>query len=114
MNSFIESMYEKPAFLYEISGSYYVIGASVFSPVTDKAEIDNLTLLNNSRAKNAQKQISKYTDKISRIANTYRVDSKEYIKTRDKLYEFLEMLEKEEPQAFKKLEEDAAFINIEQ
>lgn len=114
MNKFIEEMYEKPAFIYEISGSYYAIGASVFTPVTDKSEIDNLVLLNNSRAKHIERQISKYTDKIMRIATTYRVDSKEYLKTRDKLYEFLEKLEKEEPAAFKKLEEDASYIVKEQ
>ena len=110
MSNLIESIYEKTPFIYEIEGAYYAIGASVFCPVTDKAECDNLTLLASSRAKNNTRQIIKYTEKISRIAKNYRVDAREYLKTKEKLVEFLTKLETENPEAYKRFEEDVNLV----
>lgn len=110
MKELTEELYQKTPFMYEIQGSFYAIGANVFCPITDQAEIDYLVLLSNAREKHNERQISKYTDKISRIANGYRVDAKEYLKTRDKLLQFLTELEKTEPSEIKRLQEQMALI----
>ena len=94
MSSFKESIYQKRGFIYQIGESYYAMGANIFAPVTDSAEIDNIELLQNALQKNNERQISKYLDKIIRIANTYRVDAKEHYKQQEKLFAFLDELEK--------------------
>lgn len=104
MSTFKEDLYQKHGFIYEVEGTYYVIGASTFAKVNDSAEIDNVELLQNALKKNNERQIAKYLDKIIRIATTYRVDAKEHMKLRDKLYAFVDELEKNNSEEFIKLQ----------
>ena len=110
MKQLTEELFQKTPFLYEIQGSFYAIGANVFCTVTDQAEIDYLVLLSNAREKHNERQITKYTEKISRIANGYRVDAKEYLKTRDKLCAFLTEVEKDDPAQILKLKNQMDLI----
>lgn len=104
MSSFKESIYEKKGFFYEIGGEYYVLGANIFSKVMDEAEIDNLELLQNALKKNNERQISKYLDKLIRIANNYRVDAREHYRLQDKLFDFIDDLEKNHEEDYNKLQ----------
>ena len=104
MNGFKEDIYQKHGFIYQIGESYYAIGASIFSKVTDSAEIDNIELFQNALKKNNERQISKYLDKIIRIANNYRVDAKEHLKLQAKLSEFIDELEEQDVEAYQKFQ----------
>jgi len=108
MNELGEKIYEKQGFIYRIGTKYYALGANIFAEVTNQAQIDNLELLQNAMRKNNERQISKYLDKIVRIAATYRVAAREHMKQRDRLYAFLEELERDEPQQYRRLEQDFA------
>lgn len=110
MKQLTEELFRKTPFMYEIQGSFYAIGANVFCPVTDQAAIDYLELLSNAREKHNERQITKYTEKISRIANGYRVDAKEYLKTKDKLFAFLTEIEKTDSSQILKLKNQMALL----
>ncbi len=103
MNAFKESLYEKKSFIYQVGEDYYAIGANTFAKLTDSPEIDNLELLQNALKKENERQIAKYYEKIARIANSYRVDAREHFKLRDKLFTFLDELEKNDKTSFEGL-----------
>lgn len=105
MNGFIEDIYQKHGFIYQIGEEFYALGADIFAKVTDTAEIDNLELLQNAVRKNNERQIGKYLDKIIRIASGYRVDAKEHLKLQAKLAEFIEGLAKQDADAYQELQE---------
>lgn len=100
MSNFKESLYMKKSFIYQIKGTYYVIGANTFSKLENAPELDYVELLQNALKKGNDRQISKYLEKIVRIANTYRVDAKEHYRLRDKLFKFIDELEKKDADAF--------------
>ena len=104
MNGFIEDIYQKHGFIYQIGESFYALGADIFAQVTDTAEIDNIELLQNAVKKNNERQISKYLDKIIRIANNYRVDAKEHLKLQAKLAGFIQQLEEQDAESYQKLQ----------
>ena len=104
MNGFIEDIYQKHGFIYQIGEKFYALGADIFAEVTDTAEIDNIELIQNAVKKNNERQISKYLDKIIRIANSYRVDAKEHLKLQAKLAEFIEGLEKQDVESYQALQ----------
>lgn len=104
MSGFKEDIYQKRGFIYQIGENYYAMGADIFAQVTDSAEIDNLELFQNALKKNNERQISKYLDKIIRIANNYRVDAKEHLKLQAKLSEFLDELEEYDIEGYQKLQ----------
>lgn len=104
MNGFIEDIYQKHGFIYQIGEDFYALGADIFAKVTDTAEIDNLELLQNAVRKNNERQIGKYLDKIIRIASGYRVDAKEHLKLQAKLAEFIEGLAKQDADAYQELQ----------
>ena len=104
MNGFIEDIYQKHGFIYQIGEKFYALGADIFAEVTDTAEIDNIELFQNAVKKNNERQISKYLDKIIRIANSYRVDAKEHLKLQAKLAEFIEGLEKQDVESYQALQ----------
>lgn len=104
MSGFKEDIYQKRGFIYQIGENYYAMGADIFAQVTDSAEIDNLELFQNALKKNNERQISKYLDKIIRIANNYRVDAKEHLKLQAKLSEFLDELEEHDIEGYQKLQ----------
>lgn len=104
MSNFKENLYKKKCFIYEIDGSFYAIGQSTFSKVTDMAQIDNMELLQNAVKKNNDRQIAKYLEKIIRISTIYRVDAKEHLKLKDKLFSFIDELEKDNETEFEKLQ----------
>ncbi len=103
MSAFKESLYEKKSFIYQVGEDYYAIGANTFAKLTDSPEIDNLELLQNALKKENERQIAKYYEKIARIANSYRVDAREHFKLRDKLFTFLDELEKNDKTSFEGL-----------
>lgn len=111
MSAFGESLYEKKSFIYQIGEAYYAIGANTFTKITDSPEIDNIELLQNALKKENERQIAKYYEKIARIANSYRVDAREHFKLRDKLLVFLDELEKNDAQAFQKLQEQVSLLD---
>ena len=104
MSAFGESLYEKKSFIYQIGEAYYAIGANTFTEITGSPEIDNIELLQNALKKENERQIAKYYEKIARIANSYRVDARERFKLRDKLFTFLDELEKNDTQSFQALQ----------
>ena len=104
MGSLKESIYQKHGFIYQIGEAYYAIGANIFAQITDSAEIDNMELLSNALNKNNERQISKYLDKVIRIANTYRVDAREHYKQQEKLYAFMDELERDHQEEYLKLQ----------
>ncbi len=104
MNGFIEDIYQKHGFIYQIKEKYYALGADIFAEVTDTAEIDNIELFQNALKKNNERQISKYLDKIIRIANNYRVDAREHLKQQAKMAEFLHTLEEQDIEAYRALQ----------
>lgn len=104
MSNFKESIYQKHGFIYQIGQEYYALGANIFALITDRAEIDNLELLQNALQKNNERQISKYLDKVIRIANTYRVDAREHYRLQEKLFSFLDELEKTREEDYLKLQ----------
>lgn len=104
MSGFKEDIYQKRGFIYQIGENYYAMGADIFAQVTDSAEIDNLELFQNALKKNNERQISKYLDKIIRIANNYRVDAREHLKLQAKLSEFLDELEEHDIEGYQKLQ----------
>ena len=112
MSSFKENIYQKHGFIYQIGENYYALGANIFAQITDKAEIDNMELLNNALNKNNERQISKYLDKVIRIANTYRVDAREYYKQQEKLYAFVDELERDHQEEYLKLQKQ--FLQFEE
>ena len=105
MSSLKESIYRKQGFIYQIGEAYYAIGANIFAQLTDSAEIDNMELLGNALNKNNERQISKYLDKVIRIADTHRVDAREHLKQQERLYAFIDELEKNQPEEYRKLQE---------
>ena len=105
MSSLKESIYRKQGFIYQIGEAYYAIGANIFAQLTDSAEIDNMELLGNALNKNNERQISKYLDKVIRIADTHRVDAREHLKQQERLYTFIDELEKNQPEEYRKLQE---------
>ena len=105
MSSLKESIYRKQGFIYQIGEAYYAIGANIFAQLTDSAEIDNMELLGNALNKNNERQISKYLDKVIRIADTHRVDAREHLKQQEILYAFIDELEKNQPEEYRKLQE---------
>lgn len=104
MNGFIEDIYQKHGFIYQIGEKFYALGADIFAEVTDTAEIDNMELLQNAVKKNNERQISKYLDKIIRIANGYRVDAREHLKLQVKMAEFMQKLEEQDVEEYQKLQ----------
>lgn len=104
MSSFKESLYERKSFIYQIGEEYYAIGANTFMKVTDSPEIDNIELLQNALKKENDRQISKYLDKIGRIANSYRVDAREHYKLQEKLFKFIDELEQHNQDEFEKFQ----------
>ena len=104
MNGFKEDIFQKHGFIYQIGESYYALGADIFAQVTDTAEIDNIELFQNALKKNNERQISKYLDKIIRIANNYRVDAREHLKLQAKLSEFIDELEEKNIEDYQKLQ----------
>ena len=104
MNGFVEDVYQKHGFIYQIGEKYYALGTAIFAEVTDIAEIDNIELLRNAVKKNNERQIGKYLDKIIRISNGYRVDAKEHLKLQAKLAEFLMELEQQDVEAYQALQ----------
>ncbi len=111
MNSFKESLYEKKSFIYQIGEDYYAIGANTFAKITDSPETDNIELLQNALNKGNDRQIAKYYEKIARIANSYRVDAREHFKLRDKLFVFLDELEKNDKASFAGLQTQVSLID---
>ncbi len=105
MNNFKEGLYERKSFIYQVGNDYYVIGVNTFAKITDSPEVDNIDLLQNALNKNNERQIAKYFDKILRIANTYRVDAKEHYKIQEKLFRFIDELEKNQTEAYKNLQQ---------
>ncbi len=61
-------------------------------------------MFQNALKKNNERQISKYLDKIIRIANNYRVDAREHLKLQAKLSEFLDELEEHDIEGYQKLQ----------
>ena len=104
MNGFVEDIYQKRGFIYQIGEKFYALGMATFAEVTDTAEIDNIELLRNAVKKNNERQIGKYLDKIIRISNGYRVDAKEHLKLQAKLAEFLMELEQQDVEAYQALQ----------
>lgn len=104
MNGFIQDIYQKHGFIYQIGDNFYALGADIFAQVTDTAEIDNIELFQNAVKKNNERQISKYLDKIIRIANNYRVDAKEHLKLQAKLAEFIQKLEEQDVEDYQNLQ----------
>lgn len=104
MNGFKEDIFQKHGFIYQIGENYYALGADIFAQVTDNAEIDNIELFQNALKKNNERQISKYLDKIIRIATNYRVDAREHLKLQVKLSEFIDELEEQDIEAYQKLQ----------
>ena len=104
MNGFVEDVYQKHGFIYQIGEKYYALGTAIFAEVTDISEIDNIELLRNAVKKNNERQIGKYLDKIIRISNGYRVDAKEHLKLQAKLAEFLMELEQQDVEAYQALQ----------
>ena len=88
--------------------AYYAIGANIFAQITDSAEIDNMELLSNALNKNNERQISKYLDKVIRIADTHRVDAREHLKQQERLYAFIDELEKSNPEGYMSLQKQFA------
>ena len=76
MSAFGESLYEKKSFIYQIGEAYYAIGANTFTEITGSPEIDNIELLQNALKKENERQIAKYYEKITRIANTLHQSDK--------------------------------------
>lgn len=111
MSSFAEKLYEKKSFIYKVGNDYYAIGVNTFTKVTDSPEVDNIELLENALNKNNERQIVKYLEKISRIANTYRVDGKEHFKLQDRLIHFTEELEKNDVLAYNSLQEQVSKVD---
>lgn len=111
MSAFGECLYEKKSFIYQIGEAYYAIGANTFTEITDSPEIDNIELLQNALKKENERQIAKYYEKIARIANSYRVDAREHFKLRDKLFTFLDELEKNDAQSFQALQTQVSLLD---
>lgn len=111
MSAFKESIYEKKSFIYQVGEDYYAIGANTFAKITDSPEIDNIELLQNALNKDNERQIAKYYEKIARIANSYRVDAREHFKLRDRLFVFLDELEKNDKTSFENLQTQAALVD---
>lgn len=104
MSNFKECLYEKKSFIYKIGEEYYAIGANTFTKVTDSPELDNIELLQNALKKGNDRQITKYLDKIIRIANSYRTDAREHYRVQDKLFKFLDDLQTNNEAAFNELQ----------
>ncbi|MBO5030433.1 MAG: hypothetical protein J6D08_00880 [Lachnospiraceae bacterium] len=104
MSSFKEGLYERKSFIYQIGEDYYAIGANTFMKVTNSPEVDNIELLQNALKKENDRQISKYLDKIERIANSYRVDAREHYRLQEKLFKFIDELEANNQKAFGELQ----------
>ncbi|MBQ2257841.1 MAG: hypothetical protein II247_04085 [Lachnospiraceae bacterium] len=104
MSNFKESLYEKKSFIYKIGEEYFAIGANTFVKVTDSPELDNIELLQNALKKENDRQITKYLDKIIRIANSYRTDAREHYRVQDKLFKFLDDLQANNEVAFNELQ----------
>lgn len=104
MSNFKESLYEKTSFFYKIGEDYYAIGANTFTKMTASPELDNIELLQSALKKENDRQITKYLDKIIRIANTYRVDAKEHYRVQDRLFQFLDELQEKDEAAFTSLQ----------
>ncbi len=111
MSAFKESLYEKKSFIYQVGKDYYAIGANTFAKITDSPETDNMELFQNALKKDNGRQIAKYYEKIARIANSYRVDAREHFKLRDKLFAFLDELEKNDSTSFAQLQTQAALVD---
>lgn len=107
MSNFKESMYQKKSFIYQIEDEYYAIGADTFAKLSDSAETDSVELLQNALKKNNERQIAKYLDKIIRIANTYRVSAREHYQVQEKLFAFIDELEKDKEATFLDLQRQA-------
>lgn len=107
MSNFKESMYQKKSFIYQIEDEYYAIGADTFAKLSDSAETDSVELLQNALKKNNERQIAKYLDKNIRIANTYRVSAREHYQMQEKLFAFIDDLEKNNEAAFMELQRQA-------
>lgn len=100
-------MYQKKSFIYQIGDEYYAIGADTFAKLSDSAETDSVELLQNALKKNNERQIAKYLDKNIRIANTYRVSAREHYQMQEKLFAFIDDLEKNNEAAFMELQRQA-------
>ena len=63
-----------------------------------------LKILKNALKKENDRQITKYLDKIIRIANSYRTDAREHYRVQDKLFKFLDDLQANKEVAFNELQ----------
>ena len=104
MSNFKENIYQGMRFIYEIDHRFYVIGENTFVELTNPAETDILELLQNAIKKNKDKQIEKYLEKMIRITANYRADSKEHLRTQDKLFQFLDELAENNEEAYEALQ----------
>lgn len=105
MSSFKENIYQGKRFIYEVEDKYYVIGENAFAELTNEAETDILELLQNAIRKNKENQIEKYLEKMLRITANYRTDSREHLRTREKLFQFLDELAADKEEAYESLQE---------
>ncbi|MCM1182987.1 MAG: hypothetical protein NC337_06410 [Roseburia sp.] len=105
MSDFKEALYQRKSFIYQVGGDYYAIGANTFAKITDSPEVDTLELLRTALEKGNDRQIAKYLDKLVRTVNAYRVDAKEHFRQRERLFRFLDALEREDEAAYRQLQE---------
>lgn len=104
MSTFKENIYQGMRFIYEIENKFYVIGENTFVELTNPAETDIFELLQNAMKKNKDKQIEKYLEKMVRITANYRADSKEHLRTQEKLFQFLDELAENKEEAYEALQ----------
>lgn len=104
MSNFRDSIFSGNSFIYEINHKWYCIGGNTFAELVNSDETDLYELLENAMKKNNERQIQKYLDKMVRITASYRVDAKEYLRTKDKLTVFLNELEKNHVNEYEKLQ----------
>lgn len=104
MSTFNENIYSDKRFIYQIGEKYYVIGENTFAELSDPVKTDIFELLQNSMKKNNDRQMEKYLEKMIRVTNQYRTDSKEYMRTREKLFSFLDELSQKDETAYLNLQ----------
>lgn len=105
MGDLKENLYQRKSFIYQIGEDFYAIGANTFARITDSPEVDTVELLQNAIKKGNDRQAAKYLDKIVRTANAYRVDAKEHFRLQERLYHFVDVLKREDKEAYRQLQE---------
>lgn len=104
MSNFKDSIYSGNSFIYQIEDKWYCIGTNTFTELTNSDETDLYELLQNAIKKNNERQIRKYLEKMARITVSYRVDSKEHLRTKERLIAFLDNLEKNNIKEYENLQ----------